>query len=236
MGIISWPPPAQTDLPVRVRTDGLPGMYPAMVRLGRAELFHDGWQPMLDPAAMRLLLADLAGLGGEPTQLAALGWTLRAASDGTVELIEANLEPELLDQVDGRWRLPRECGFNLVDELPPLARLYRSLTLLEAHAYGPTDQIVNPADLQEQAHLAARTLGSTLGALIGLTVDTDADTARAALTHSACPAAGCATHAAAPQPAGPEEEADPDLAIRAILHDLVAAAAHTVIAYLPTAR
>ena len=234
MAIISWPPPAQTDLPVRVHTDGLPGVYPATVRLGRAELFYDGWQPMLDPAAIGMLLADLAGLGGEATQLATLGWTLRAASDGTVELIEANLEPELLDQVDGWCRLPRECGFTVVDELPPLAQLYRSLTLLEAHAYGPTDQIVDPADLQEQAHLAARTLGSTLGALIGLSVDTDADTARAALTDPS--AAGGATHAAALQPAGPEEEADPGLAIRAILHHLVAAAAHTVTAYLPTTR
>jgi hypothetical protein len=236
MGIISWPPPAQTHLPVHVSTDGLPGVYPATVRLGRAELFNDGWQPMLDPAALRMLLADLAGLGDEPTQLARLGWTLHAAGDDQVELIEANLPAEPLDQVDGRWRLPRECGFTVVDELPPLAQLYRSLTLLEAHAYGPTDQIVDPADLHAQAHSAARALGTILGALIGLAVDTDADTAHAALIHPPCPAAGNADSAAAPQPAGPDEEADPGPAIRAIVHDLVAAAAHTVTAYLPAAR
>jgi len=236
MGIISWPTPAQTDLPVRVRTDGLPGVYPATVRLGRAELFHDGWQPMLDPAAISMLLADLAGLGDEPTQLDRLGWTLRAADENQVELVEANLEPEPLDQLDGRWRLPRECGFTVVDELPPLAQLYRSLTLLEAHAYGPTDQIVDTADLHAQATVAARALGTILGALIGLAVDTDADTARAALTHPRCSAAGSANPAAAPQPAGPEEEADPGPAIGATLHDLMAAAAHTVTRYLPTAR
>jgi len=236
MGIISWPPPAQTDLPVRVRTDGLPGVYPATVRPGHAELFHDGWQPMLDPAAISTLLADLAGLGDEPTQLATLGWTLRAAGDGQVELVEANLEPEPLDQVDGRCRLPRECGFTVVDELPPLAQLYRSLTLLEGYAYGPTDQIVDPADLHAEASVAARALGTILGALIGLAIDNDADTAHAALTHPPCPAAAGAPPAAAPQPAGPDEEDDPGPVIRAILHDLVTAAAHTAIAYLPTAR
>ena len=236
MGIISWPPPPQTDLPVQVRTDGLPGVYPATVRLGRAELFHDGWQPMLDPAALRTLLADLAGLGDEPAQLGRLGWTLRAAGDGQVELVEANLPAEPLNQVDGRWRLPRECGFTVVDELPPVAQLYRSLTLLEAYAYGPTDQIVEQTDLQEQAQIAARALGTILGALIGLTVDTDADTAHAALTHPPCPAAGNAKPAAAGQPAGPDEEAEPGPAIRAIVCDLVTAAAHTVTAYLPTAR
>jgi hypothetical protein len=233
MGIISWPPPAQTDLPVRVRTDGLPGVYPAVVRLGRAELFHDGWQPMLDPAALRTLRADLAGLGDEPTQLGRLGWTLRAADDDQVELVEANMEPEPLNQVDGRWRLPRECGFTVVDELPPLAQLYRSLTLLEGYAYGATDQIVDPADLHAEATVAACALGAILGALIGLAVDTD--TARAALSRQPCPA-GSATPAAAPQPAGPDEEDDPGPVIRAIVCHLVSAAAHTVTAYLPTAH
>jgi hypothetical protein len=106
MGITPWPHPAQTDLTVKVATDGLAGVYDATVRLGRAELFHDGWQPMLDPAGMRVLLADLASLGDEPTQLARLGWALRPAADGQVELVEAKLAPEPLDQVDGRVRLP----------------------------------------------------------------------------------------------------------------------------------
>jgi hypothetical protein len=55
-----------------------------------------------------------------------------------------NLPAETLEKVDGRWRLPRECGFTVVDELPPLAQLYRGLTLLEAYAYGPTEQVVEP--------------------------------------------------------------------------------------------
>jgi hypothetical protein len=156
MGIISWPPPTQTDLIAKVATDGLPGLYDATVRLGRAELFHDGWQPMLDAVAMRMLLADLGGLGDEHAQLASLGWTLRASGDGQIELVEANLPAETLDQVDGRWRLPRECGFTVVDELPPLAQLYRGLTLLEAYAYGPTDQFVGPDDLLAQARTGAR--------------------------------------------------------------------------------
>src|SRR6266542_3110076 len=101
----SWPPPSQTDLIVKVTTDGLAGVYDASVRLGRAELFHDGWQPMLEPAAMAHLLADLASLGDEPAQVAALGWTLRQADDGQVELVEANLPADQIEQVDGRFRL-----------------------------------------------------------------------------------------------------------------------------------
>jgi hypothetical protein len=117
----------------------------------------------------------------------------------------------------------------------PLAQLYRSLTLLEGYAYGPTDQIVDAADLHAEATVAARALGTILGALIGLAADTDADTARAALSRQPCPA-GSATPAAAPQPAGPDEEDDPGPVIRAIVCDLVSAAAHTVTAYLPTAH
>jgi hypothetical protein len=66
MGIISWQPAPQTDLIAKVATDGLPGRYDATVRLGRAELFHDGWQPMLDAIAMRTLLAG----GGCPASAA----------------------------------------------------------------------------------------------------------------------------------------------------------------------
>ena len=154
--LTSWPPPSQTDLIVKVTTDGLAGVYDASVRLGRAELFHDGWQPMLEPAAMRHLLADLACLGDEPAQVAALGWTLRPADDGQVELVEANLPADQIEQVDGRFRLPRECGFTVVGELPPLGQLYRSLTLLEAYAYGPTDQLVEPEQLLAQPAPPAR--------------------------------------------------------------------------------
>jgi hypothetical protein len=176
--LTSWPPPSQTDLIVKVTTDGLAGVYDASVRLGRAELFHDGWQPMLEPAAMRHLLADLASLGDEPAQVAALGWTLRQADAGQVELVEANLPADQVEQVDGRFLLPRECGFTVVGDPPPLGQLYRSLTLLEAYAYGPTDQLVEPEQLLAQA----RTAGQALGALLGLALDTDADTVRAVLT------------------------------------------------------
>jgi hypothetical protein len=70
----------------------------------------------------------------------------------------------------------------VVGDLPALAQLYRSLTLLEAYAYGPTDQLVEPAELLAQARTAAQALGDILGALLGLAVDSDADTVRAVLT------------------------------------------------------
>jgi hypothetical protein len=92
MRLTSWPPPEQTDLTVQVATDRLPGLYDATVRLGRADLFHDGWQPMLDSAAMHVLLTDLASLGDEPTQLSTLGWTLRATADG-IELSKRTCRP-----------------------------------------------------------------------------------------------------------------------------------------------
>jgi hypothetical protein len=233
MGICSWPTSADTDLAVHVHTDGLPGRYPATVRLGRADLFHDGWQPMLDPATIRTVLTDLAGLGDETTQLAALGWTLRPAGEHQIVLVEANLPTEPLDQVDGRWRLPRECGFTVVDELPPLAQVYRSLTLLEAYAYGPTDQIVEPADLHREACTAGRALGTLLGAVIGLAVDTDAGTARIALTYPSRPTTGTGPAAVSPA-VDPDEAAD--AMIHTILRNLLGAAAHTVTAYLPGAR
>lgn len=233
MAITSWPTPAQTGLTVQVTTDGLPGVYDATVRLGRAELFHDGWQPMLDAAAMSTLLADLAGLGDEPTQLAILGWTLRPAADGQVELVEANLTPEPLDQIDGRFRLPRECGFTVAGDLPPLAQLYRSLTLLEAYAYGRTEQHVEPADLLGQARSAARALGDILGALLGLAVDTDAETVHTVLTEAHNQISASEHPAAAPQP-DTDDKLDDDASVRVICQELVSAAADMVLANLPT--
>ncbi len=238
--LTSWPPPSQTDLIVKVTTDGLAGVYDASVRLGRAELFHDGWQPMLEPAAMRHLLADLACLGDEPAQVAALGWTLRPADDGQVELVEANLPADQIEQVDGRFRLPRECGFTVVGELPPLGQLYRSLTLLEAYAYGPTDQLVESEELLAQARTAGQALGDILGALLGLALDTDADTVRVVLTSLPDQiGAGDGPAATTPQPVTADEptlvDADVTASIHAVHRDLLAAAADTVTAYLPTA-
>jgi hypothetical protein len=241
MGITSWPPEAQTDLTVPVATDGLAGVYDATVRLGRAELFHDGWQPTLDPTTARTLLADLAGLGDEPAQLVALGWTLRPAADGQIALIEANLPAQSLEQVDGRFRLPRECGFTVVGDLPPLAQLYRSLTLLEAYAYGPTDQLVESDELLAQARTAGQALGDILGALYGLALDTDADTVRAVVTSqsSQIGAAGVEPAATTPQPVTAEYatpvDADVTACIQSVHRELVAAAADMVTAYLPTA-
>lgn len=236
MSITSWPPPAQTDLTVQVATDGLAGVYDATVRLGRAELFHDGWQPRLDAAAMQTLLADLARLGDEPAQLATLGWTLQAAGDGQVELIETNLPTEAIEQVDGRFLLPRECGFTAVGDLPPLAQLYRSLTLLEAYAYGPTNQIVEPQEVLAQARTAAGALGDILGALLGLALDTDADTIREVLTSGQ-------THSdTGREPGAPTPHADADDpasdvdAVTAIHRELLAAATDMAAAYLPTGR
>jgi hypothetical protein len=239
--LTSWPPPSQTDLIVKVTTDGLAGVYDASVRLGRAELFHDGWQPMLEPAAMAHLLADLASLGDEAAQVAALGWTLRQADDGQVELVEANLPADQVEQVDGRFRLPGECGFTVVGELPPLGQLYRSLTLLEAYAYGPTDQLVEPEELLAQARTAGQALGDILGALLGLALDADADTVRAVLTSlpHQIGAAGDEPAATTPQPVTADDpvpaDADVTASIHAVHRDLLAAAADTVTAYLPTA-
>jgi hypothetical protein len=239
MSINTWPPPAQTDLTVQVTTGGLAGVYDATVRLGRAELFRAGWQPMLDPVTLRQLLADLAGLGDEPTQLAALGWTLRATGAGQVALIETNLPPEPLDQVDDRFVLPPECGFTVVGDLPPLAQLYRSLSLLEAYAYGPTDQLVEPDELLAQASTAAHALGDIFGALLGLAVDTDADTVHAALTRQTN-----RTGATDGEPAPPAPPADADAGtpatdaityIHALHERVLTAAAQMVTAYLPTA-
>ena len=239
--LTSWPPPSQTDLTAKVTIDGLAGVYDASVRLGRAELFHDGWQPMLEPAAMRHLLADLASLGDEPAQVAALGWTLRLADDGQVELVEANLPADQIEQVDGRFRLPRECGFTVVSELPPLGQLYRSLTLLEAYAYGPTDQLVESEELLAQARTAGQALGDILGALLGLALDTDADTVRAVLTSlpNQIGAVGDEPAATTPQPVTDHDptpvDGDVTASIHAVHRDLLAAAADTVTAYLPTA-
>jgi len=169
----AWPAPAQTELAVQVTADRL-GVYPATVRLGPAKLSDDGWQPMLAPPTIGQLLVDLARLGDETAQLAALGWTLRPASGGGLELVEPNLPAELIDRVDGRFRLPRACGFRVVGDLPPLAQLYRSLTMLHAYANGPTNQLVAPADLLAQVGVAARSLGHFLGALLALGFDPDA--------------------------------------------------------------
>jgi hypothetical protein len=236
---MTWPPPAQTDLTVQVTTSGLAGVYNATVRLGRAELFHDGWQPMLDPITLRQLLADLAALGDEPAQLAALGWTLRATDPSQVELIETNLPPELLDQIDDRIVLPRECGFTVVGNLPPLAQLYRSLTLLEAHAYGPTDQLVEPGELLAQASTAAHALGQMFGTLLGLALDTDidADTVRAALTRPIDRIDTIDGELVPPTPPVHTGAPAPDAiaSVRTLHHQVLTAAAQTVGAYLPTA-
>jgi hypothetical protein len=217
-----------------VRTDGLPGQYPATVRLGRAELFDDGWAPMLDATTMATLLVDLAQLGDEAHQLARLGWALRAADGGRIELVETTLPAEDLDMVDGRWLLPRECGFTPVDELEPLAQVYRSATLLEAHAYGPSDQLADPTAVLAEARIAAHALGTLLGALIGLAVDTDADTARTALTDAAGVGATSERDGAATPVRLSRDDEDADIAvIRAIRNGLLAAAADVVTFYRP---
>jgi hypothetical protein len=232
MAMTMWPPLAQTDLTVQVTTGGLAGVYDAAVRLGCAELFRAGWLPMLDPVTLRQLLTDLAALGDEPAQLGALGWTLRATGAGQVELIETNLPPERLDQIDGRFVLPRACGFTVIGDLPPLAQLYRSLTLLEAHAYGPSDQLVEPDELLAQAGIAAHALGQMFGALLGLAVDTDADTVRAVLTR--LPTRIAATDG---QPAPPADAAATDAiaSVHALHQRVLTAATQMVTAYLPSA-
>jgi len=191
------------------------------------------------PLRPRHLLADLASLGDEPAQVAALGWTLRLADHGQVELVEANLPADQIEQVDGRFRLPRECAFTVVGELPPLGQLYRSLTLLEAYAYGPTDQLVEPEQLLAQARTAGQALGDILGALLGLALDTDADTVRAAL--SSLPheigAADDEPAASTPPPVTADDptlvDADVTASIHAVHRDLLAAAADTVTATCP---
>jgi len=191
------------------------------------------------PLRPRHLLADLASLGDEPAQVAALGWTLRLADHGQVELVEANLPADQIEQVDGRFRLPRECAFTVVGELPPLGQLYRSLTLLDAYAYGPTDQLVELEQLLAQARTAGQALGDILGALLGLALDTDADTVRAAL--SSLPheigAADDEPAASTPPPVTADDptlvDADVTASIHAVHRDLLAAAADTVTATCP---
>jgi hypothetical protein len=123
----------------------------------------------------------------------------------------------------------------VVDDLPPLAQLYRSLTLLEADAYGPSDQLVTPEDRLAQARAAAQALGDILGALLGLAVDTDADSVRAALTippsHGGTPGEPAAARGEA-EPPTPDSDAATSVA--ALHRVLLTAAAETAAAYLPT--
>jgi hypothetical protein len=182
MKYIGWPQPEHTRVEVTVACHGLDATFPATVDLGPVEIFRDGWQPMLDAATMNHLLATLSALGDETTQLTCLGWTLRRAGADRIDLVEGELPAEELDLVDGRYRLPRECGFDVVCALPPLAQVYRSLSLLHAYTDGPTDQPIEADELLAEAHTAARALGDILGAIISLAVDPDPATIQAIST------------------------------------------------------
>ena len=171
MNLIPWPAPAQTALPVKVTADGLAGQYDAVVLLGPAEVFHDGWQPNLDRPAVELLLAELAGIGDTAAQVDRLGWALRRNDDGQIELIERGGPAKILDEVDGRVTLSRACGFTVVGDLPPLAQLYRTLALLQAYTFGSSGQHVEPAELAAQARLAVRAIDDLTHTVFGLVYD-----------------------------------------------------------------